>query len=271
MSGGSRAQGAARRWAESLAAWAIPDDILAAAPESPWGFPPELFSAAAAAALSDDVASPSRSRALEAIPPGGVVLDVGVGGGAAGLPLAPPASVLIGVDESEAMLDSFRSAARTGGVAHEVILGTWPEVAAEAPKADVVVCHHVAYNVADLAPFLLALDEHARRRVVLELTAAHPLIPLNPLWRALHGVERPEGPTAADALALATEAGLAARIERFERPSLWAGAGRPALVAFARRRLCVGPERDDEIAGLLDAAQWRASRPMATLWWDAGA
>ena len=31
---------AARRWADQLAAWAIPDEILATAPESPWSLPP---------------------------------------------------------------------------------------------------------------------------------------------------------------------------------------------------------------------------------------
>ena len=35
------------------------------------------------------------------------MLDVGAGGGAASLPLTPPAGVLIPVDESQAMLDVF--------------------------------------------------------------------------------------------------------------------------------------------------------------------
>ena len=68
---------AAERWQAELAGWAIPDEILAQAPESPWGFPPELF-----AAPPDPIDTPSRDRALEALPPGGSVLDVGCGGGA---------------------------------------------------------------------------------------------------------------------------------------------------------------------------------------------
>ena len=260
---------AARRWAQTLGRWEIPEEILAAAPQPPWGFPPELFSASAAAALAEEAPSPSQRRASEAIPDGGVVLDVGVGGGAASLPLAPPAALLVGVDESEDMLDSFRAAARDRGVAHQVILGRWPGVAGSAPVADVVVCHHVAYNVSQLGPFLLALDRRARRRAVVEVTEKHPLAVLNPLWRALHGVERPEGPTAADALAVAREAGLGARVESFERASRWAEARPEAVVAFARRRLCVGPERDGEIAGLLGTTDWRSPRTMVTLWWDA--
>jgi hypothetical protein len=63
------------------------------------------------------------------------------------------------------------------------------------------------------------------------------------------------------------ELGLDARIERFERPSLWDGADIEDRVAFARRRLCVGPERDQEIAAWL-AASLPAPRQLATIWWD---
>src|SRR3954465_14601387 len=76
---------AADRWREELAGWEIPPEILAQAPESPWGFPPELF-----AAPPDPVDTPSRDRALEGLPPGGSVIDVGCGGGGGGLALGPP-------------------------------------------------------------------------------------------------------------------------------------------------------------------------------------
>ena len=88
--------------------------------------------------------------------------------------------------------------------------GTWPEVAAQTAPADVVTCHNVLYNVPDLGPFLAALTGHARRRVVLELTAAHPLTALNPLWLRFHGLQRPERPTAADVLAILGAMGVRA-------------------------------------------------------------
>jgi hypothetical protein len=34
---------AAEHWRDELRRWAIPPQIIAAAPESPWGFPTELF------------------------------------------------------------------------------------------------------------------------------------------------------------------------------------------------------------------------------------
>ena len=110
------ARDASARWSRQLASWAIPESVLAAAPESPWGFPPGLFARSAGRALADPEFTPSRRRATEAIPRGGSVLDVGAGGGAASLPLTPPAGVLIAVDESQAMLDVFAQGAECCGV-----------------------------------------------------------------------------------------------------------------------------------------------------------
>src|SRR5919198_3045819 len=100
---------AARQWREDLDSWAIPPEILAAAPESPWGFPPGLFTRATEDALKKQPAAPTPSlrRALEALPERGSVLDVGAGGGAASLPLCPPAAAVTAVDQSTQMLAAF--------------------------------------------------------------------------------------------------------------------------------------------------------------------
>jgi len=255
------------RWSRQLGAWAIPETVLASAPESPWGYPTELFARSAERALADSEITPSRRRVTEVIPAGGSVLDVGAGGGAASLPLAPPAGALIAVDESQAMLDVFAEAAERRGVHHTVIVGRWPDVAPGTPHATVVVCNHVVYNVGNLAPFLTALDDHAERRVVVELTDRHPLSDLSPLWKSIHGIDRPAGPTAADAFEVAAALGYHVHVERFEKPSLWHDAPREDAVALARRRLCVGPEHDAEIEAYLDQ---RADLPrqVVTLWWD---
>lgn len=257
---------AAKQWADLLAAWAIPQEILNAAPESPWGFPPALF------AVTDSAAdTPSRRRALEELPPGGAVLDVGAGGGAGSIPLVPPAARLVAVDESREMLEAFAARAREAGVDHEEVEGRWPDVASEVPPVDVVVCHHVLYNVAALEPFVAALTRHARRRVVVELTALHPQVPNRPLWQHFHGLEFPEGPSADDALAVLAEMGLDVGVERWERPprgeeptEVWVG--------FVRRRLCLPPEREPEVAEWLrrTGAESRP-RSTATLWWAGGA
>jgi len=262
---------AASRWKRQLGSWAIPEEILQAAPVSPWGFPPELFTRAAAAALSDAEPTPSRAAALEALTTGGSVLDVGAGGGAASLPLAPPAGLLVAVDESQAMLSSFAEGAARRGTRHAEVAGRWPDVATAAPAADVVVCHHVLYNVADLTPFLQALTDHACRRVVVELTERHPLSGLAPLWLAIHRLERPSRPTASDAVDVVRELGYDVHVARFAHRSLWDSAPLEERVAFARRQLCVGPEHDAEIAGFFEAAGSDTRRELVTLWWDPGA
>lgn len=261
---------AATWWAEALAEWAIPADILDRAPESPWSFPVPLFAHATRHAL-ESAPSPSRLRALEGLPDGGSVLDVGTGAGAAAVPLAPPAGLLVGVDQSAEMLAQFSAAGAERGSDVRTLEGRWPDMAAEAPVADVVTCHHVLYNVADLVPFAAALTRHARRRVVVELTATHPQTNLNPLWKAIHGIDRPTGPTAADAVAVLTEMGLDVSTEEFERGSLWDDAHRADMVAFTRRRLCVGPERDAEVEALLGPAGEQPARQLVTVWWPGDA
>ncbi len=160
------------------------------------------------------------------------MLDIGAGGGAASLPLAPPAGLLIAVDESQAMLDVFAQGAERRGARHTEIAGRWPDVAPNTPGTDVVVCHHVVYNVSDLAPFLAALNDHARRRVIVELTDRHPQSDLSPLWKFIHGIDRPSGPTAADAAEVAASLGYDVHIERFAGPSLWNDAPRDERVVF---------------------------------------
>jgi SAM-dependent methyltransferase len=242
--------GALERWREQLDGWAIPSEILAAAPESPWGYPVGLFRSRARRAGSRP-ATPSNLEAARSMPEGGSVLDVGAGAGAASLPLAGLASRLVAVDESPAMVASFLDAADAAGVPAEAVEGRWPEVAGRVGPADVVVCHHVLYNVADLAPFALALTGHARRRVVAELTDRHPLAGLRPLWRRFHDLDRPTGPGADDAVAALGAAGLEVDRQDWEQPDRFGFDDFDELVAFTRRRLCLPAARDPEVAEAL--------------------
>jgi SAM-dependent methyltransferase len=195
--------------------------------------------------------TPSNREAARFLPPGGVVLDVGAGGGAASLPLAGVAGRLVGVDESADMVAAFLAAAAAAGVPAEGVEGRWPEVAGRVAAADVVVCHHVLYNVADLAPFADALTGHARRRVVVELTERHPLVGLDPLWRRFHRLERPAGPGADDAVAALEALGLQVARQDWESRDRFGFDDFDELVAFTRRRLCLPADRDPEVAAAL--------------------
>jgi precorrin-6B methylase 2 len=264
-------------WSTSLRAWTIPEAILEAAPESPFGFPPQLFARRAVAAAMRSEMTPTTRTALEALAEGGEVLDVGVGGGATSIPLAGRAGSITGVDGSAELLSAFRGAAADAGVRSTTVLGTWPEVADEVPAADVAVCGHVLYNVWALEPFVRAIESHARRRVVLELSDRHPLAWMHDLWETFHGLTRPEGPTVDDCVAALKELGI--RPSRDQRPQEGAGwfERRDDAVALIRRRLCLPADRDPEVMSALGDrlsehdGMWSAGPPdgaVVTLWWE---
>jgi precorrin-6B methylase 2 len=266
---------AGQAWAEALAAWAIPEEILAAAPESPWQVPPDLFARRADLQI-DRQEGVSMRRAQEALGAGGSVLDVGAGAGAASLPLHG-VSELIAVDVQQEMLEELLLRAARLGVDTTTVLGRWPDVAASAPRVDVVVCHHVLYNVADIAPFVRALDEHAVRRVVIEITPAHPVSGLNTLWKRFHGIDRPNRPTWQDAEAALREVGLQPAVERSQRSPELSAVSFDALVMLTRIRLCLDPSREPEVRDALvglgahpeDPRSWSlGGSEVVTLWWD---
>jgi 2-polyprenyl-3-methyl-5-hydroxy-6-metoxy-1,4-benzoquinol methylase len=259
----------ARRWAEQLAGWAIPDELRATVVADPHRFDVARFVRAAEAAEAAGPADrPSLRRSLAAVPAGGSVLDVGCGAGAASLPLVPPAASVIGVDTQPDMLTAFAARARARGAAVTTVAGRWPDVAGGVGDADVVVCHHVVYNVGDLVPFVVALTDHARYRVVVELSQRHPLAWLAPYWRALHELDRPDGPTSQDAVAVLRAAGLRPEVEHWDAPSQHPDEHPAERLAALRERLCVGAERDAELADALAAFPPPTVRPTTTLWWD---
>ncbi|MGH3341654.1 MAG: class I SAM-dependent methyltransferase, partial [Carbonactinosporaceae bacterium] len=242
---------AAERWRASLAAWEIPEHIRAAAGESAWVMPRRFFARRAERSLAAPE-GPSYLRAREALQPAGSVLDVGAGGGAACLPLAAAATRLMAVDSDPLLLDMLAEAAGRLSTPVELVTGRWPDVAGSVPPADVVVCHHVLYNVPDVGDFVRELAAHARRRVVIEITGRHPLTVLNPLWWRFHQVSRPEGPTADDALEVLAELGIRAGVQRWTRPPTVEVQERPDdLVEVTRRRLCLPPGRAGEVADAL--------------------
>jgi SAM-dependent methyltransferase len=257
--------GAAQRWERALAAWGIPERILAQAPQSPWIHPVALF-----VATGQEPDTPSHRTAREALPDGGSVLDVGCGGGRAAFALTPPAALVIGVDHQQSMLTSFAEAAEGRGVEHVEVLGDWPDAAPATPEADVVVCHHVAYNVAALGPFALALTAKARRRVVLELPVRHPLARMAPLWQRFWDLDRPVGPTARDAADVLREAGLAVRLEEWDDPAppREAAVDPAEQVRYTRVRLCLPADRDPEVAAALAGLGPAGPRRLATVSWD---
>ncbi|HEY6538032.1 MAG TPA: class I SAM-dependent methyltransferase [Candidatus Dormibacteraeota bacterium] len=244
---------AAARWASALGEWAIPEEILAQAPAPPWVLPPALFRVGHES--PDDPGRPSLEMARLALGDGGTVLDVGCGGGAASLPLAPPATSIVGFDQEPAMLSQFAGAFRRRGIPHRTVEGSWPPGAGAVEPADVVVCNHVVYNVAEIEPFILELSAKARRRVVVELTATHPTAPFNFLWQRFWGLDRPIEPTSSLFLEVLSELGLELEAQAFERPPAPHAISKEEYTAFVRQRLCLNQDRDHEVQAALEG-QW---------------
>jgi SAM-dependent methyltransferase len=238
----SRQSSAAARWRRLLEARAIPAEITSAVAADPHRHDPARF---VPPAVPEDTAS--RRAALELLGPGGgTVLDVGCGGGAAGLALVPQITHLTGVDHAEDMLRAFERACSERGVPHRSVLGPWPDIAPEVGLADVVVSHHVGYNTLELGPFIVALNAAARRGVVVELHAVHPGSWLDPLWLQFHGLHRAPPATADDVLAVFAEVGIHPEVQRWTRPAQ--PRDPKAELDFTMRRLCVPAQRRDEVA-----------------------
>lgn len=276
----------ATRWADDLATWAIPEAILAAAEDDPWRAPVTPFAARADRALAAP-GGPSYDQAAAALEHAreewgtAVVLDIGAGSGAAGLPLLATGAAdrLVAVDARAEMLAALQDRAGAHAPAVHVVAGRWPDpaVVAAAGPADVVVCHHVLYDVPDVLPFVTAMSAAARERVVVELPPRHPMTWLNPLWAAFHGVERPEGPTVEDLIGL-LESWPAQELMvtdwEVEEPI-------PAIdderVALVTRRLCLPARRRPDVAAALadlaaddpdvDASRGTVTRRQATVSW----
>ncbi len=257
---------AGKSWSDQLAAWAIPSEILAQAPTSPWIHPVELFEVAANARQP---ASLSTELALAALPDGGSVLDIGCGGGRGAMALAHRAHLLIGVDHQQEMLEKFAEAAKERNVEHLEIFGDWPANSASVPIADVAIAHHVIYNISDLEGFAKAMNSHAKNRVVLEAPERHPLSNMDDLWLHFWNLTRPTGPTAQDALEAIREAGYEAQIDHFDdgpRQSLQS-MSIEKQVEFTRVRLCLSDSSDAELRTML-LHRIEQPRKLAAIWWD---
>jgi SAM-dependent methyltransferase len=248
--GAAGLRGLLDRWRADLAAWAIPDTILSSVEESPWVLPRDVF-IRRASRVAGAPSGPSFERARHALDPPGSVLDVGSGAGTASLPLLPWCTALTAVDADADLLAELARHAAASGVETRLVTGRWPDVAPAAGEADVVTCHHVVYNVPDLEPFLTALTASARRLVVVELTAVHPLTSLNALWQRFWGLARPEGPRADDVVEVLAAMGLDASAEHWRRPGGRDYASFAELTDVTRRRLCLPPERAREVAEAL--------------------
>jgi len=253
---------AAEKWRRDLDSWSIPQEILDQAEEAPWTHAPALF------ALPDQIAdTPSHQKAREALSATGSVLDIGCGGGVATFAIAKSGNHVIGVDHQAEMLEMYMQNAKARSIESEVHDGFWPAISGQVPVADVVTVHHVVYNVGDIEPFLKAVDNHARQRVVIELPLVHPMTSASAGWKHFWNLIRPTSPNADDLVSVLNEMGIKAHLEKFSADFPLEQS--PEDIAERTRvRLCLPPSRLDEVKSFLIDHPFATKRDLAVIWWD---
>ncbi len=191
------------------------------------------------------------------------VLDVGAGTGRHTLALAPHVGRITAVDPSEAMLEFLRADVEEQSLRNvQTVLSDW--ITADVEPADIVICSHVLYPIADIEPFLRKLDASAVRRVYVYLRA-DPLPTDMGLWPEFYGVPLQSQPVHMDLINVLAQMGIFADVEVVEHRFTLTFATFEDAVAQVRNSLCLSEEdsaADEKLRQLLSERliEWPGGR-----------
>ena len=145
---------------------------------------------------------------LELTPEGGRALDVGGGAGRFAIALAARRGAAVTVvDPSPSMLEQLEaSVTEVEGASVTSVNAEWESARVE--SADLVLCSHVVYGVADIRPFLQKLHDHARQRVVMVSFVDSPQAGVASLWEPVYGERRVNLPALPELMNVLWEMGL---------------------------------------------------------------
>lgn len=187
--------------------------------------------------LPDDDALLTYLRAT--VRPDDTVLDVGAGAGRYTLPLAGLARRVIAVEPSPGLRGHLEERLVTAGLTNvEVIAADW--LGAPERGADLVLCSHVVYAIAEIEPFLRKLDREAQRSVVMACRVGQFRGPAE-LWLELYGTERVPEPTFIELYNVLYQLGLVAEVRLNRFTSRWVYTHPDEAVAEQRDRLLIQP------------------------------
>jgi SAM-dependent methyltransferase len=149
--------------------------------------------------------------------PDRTLIDVGAGAGRYAAPLADRLDWVTAVEPSQGMRDLIPPRDNM-----TVIASDWER--AEAAPADLVICCHVLYGVADACRFIEKLEANARRRVFIQLRYGQLRTPADPLWEQLLGAPRARQPAFGDLWNLLEKMGIHADVAvlRYQTFQVWA-------------------------------------------------
>ena len=146
------------------------------------------------------------------------LIDVGAGTGRHATPLAARLEWVTAVEPSEGMRSHIPPLDNV-----TIIASTWEE--AEVAPADLVICSHVMYGVAEPVPFLEKMQRSARERVFVMLRESDLPHPAAELRRRLGGVNGPRLPRFSELFMLLVEMGAAPDVAFLRYPIVTRYAG----------------------------------------------
>ncbi len=190
---------------------------------------------------------PSLNELLALCQPTDVWLDVGAGGGRYALPLALAVREVVAIDPSPSMLGALREDAAAAGIENvRVIEARWPM--ADPPNGDVGLMAHVGYDIAEIGPFLDALESASRRLCVAVMGESAMTTIATLLWERIHGELRVRLPALPELLVVLAARGRMPEVRLVDRtpPTL---ASLDEALTMARRQLWLkeGSEKDERL------------------------
>jgi hypothetical protein len=129
------------------------------------------------------------------------LIDAGAGAGRHAVPLSDRLEWVTAVEPSEGMRAQIPPRDNM-----TVVASTWED--AEVAPADLVICCHVMYGVADPAPFISKLEHSARERVFIMLRESDLPHPAAAIRKKLRGDDGPRMPRFSDLFMLLIQMGI---------------------------------------------------------------
>src|SRR6266508_2736616 len=146
------------------------------------------------------------------------LIDVGAGTGRHTMPLAERLEWVTAVEPSEGMRAHI---AQRDNIT--IVASTWED--AEVAPADLVICSHVMYGVADPVPFIDKMQRSARERVFVMMRESDLPHPAAELRRRLAGATGPRLPRFSELFMLLIQIGAAADVTFLRYPIVTRYAG----------------------------------------------
>ena len=169
------------------------------------------------------------------------LLDVGAGGGRLSLPLALNCRHVAAVEPSSSMAQVLSQQLSDLSIQNvSLVQAKWED--AEVEAADIVLCCHVLYVVADIESFLRKLDSHALQRVLVVLYKSAPQSQTYPLWKRVHGEDRLPLPSLSELQEVLSELDIDAQVEILPPQEPRGFDNREQALEQLNRRLYLAPD-----------------------------